>query len=42
LVMDNGRIVAAGTHAELLRDSEIYKEVYLQQTNGGGEDAENE
>ncbi len=42
LVMENGRIVAAGTHYELLRDCEIYKEVYMQQTNGGGEDAENE
>ncbi len=39
LVMDNGRISAVGTHAELLETSEIYKEVYMQQTNGGGEDA---
>ena len=35
LVMDNGRIAAAGTHAELLQSSEIYREVYEQQTNGG-------
>ena len=35
LVLDNGRIVNAGTHEELLRDSFIYKEVYEQQTNGG-------
>ena len=35
LVLDNGRIVNAGTHEELLRDSIIYKEVYEQQTNGG-------
>ena len=35
LVMDNGRIVAAGTHEELMRTSEIYREVHEQQTNGG-------
>ena len=39
IVMDNGRISAAGTHEELLRSSTIYQEVYEQQTNGnGGED----
>ena len=37
LVMDNGRIAAAGTHDELLRSSDIYREVYEQQTNGGDE-----
>ena len=35
LVMDNGRIVAAGTHEELLASGGIYREVYEQQTNGG-------
>ena len=40
LVMDNGRIVERGTHAELMRSSEIYREVYEQQTNGGDEDEE--
>ena len=35
LVMDNGRIAAAGTHDELLATSDIYREVYEQQTNGG-------
>ena len=35
LVMDNGRISASGTHEELMRTSEIYREVYEQQTNGG-------
>lgn len=35
LVMDGGKISAAGTHSELLKTSEIYKEVYEQQTNGG-------
>ena len=39
LVMDNGRIVDRGTHAELLARSEIYREIYEQQTNGGEKDA---
>lgn len=37
LVMDGGRIVAAGTHEELIETSPIYREVYLQQTKGGAE-----
>lgn len=37
LVMDNGRISAAGTHDTLLKTSDIYREVYEQQTNGGNE-----
>ncbi len=41
VVMDNGRIAAVGKHEELLRSSEIYREVYEQQTNGqGGEENE--
>lgn len=39
LVMENGRIVSAGTHDELMQTSEIYREVYEQQTNGGDNDA---
>lgn len=35
VVMDNGRIADIGNHEELMRTSEIYKEVYEQQTNGG-------
>lgn len=38
IVMENGKISAIGTHDELLRSSEIYKEVYEQQTNGGDKD----
>ena len=38
LVMDNGTIAAAGTHDELLKSSNIYREVYEQQTNGGEAD----
>ena len=37
LVMDNGKISASGKHEELLCTSEIYREVYEQQTNGGDE-----
>ena len=35
IVMDNGKIADMGTHDELLKLSEIYREVYNQQTNGG-------
>ncbi len=38
IVMDNGAVAAVGRHAELLKSSEIYREVYEQQTNGGEED----
>ena len=31
IVMDDGRISAIGTHEELLRTSEIYREVYMSQ-----------
>lgn len=33
VVMDNGEIVAIGTHKELLETSKIYNEVYFSQTN---------
>ena len=39
LVMDGGRVVAQGTHAELLASNEIYQEVYTSQTKGGDENA---
>ena len=38
LVMDGGAIAAFGTHEELLKTSEIYREVYESQTNGGEQD----
>lgn len=31
LVLDRGRIAAAGTHADLLRTSEIYADIYHRQ-----------
>ncbi|MBQ8187431.1 MAG: ABC transporter ATP-binding protein [Clostridia bacterium] len=40
LVMDNGRISAMGKHDELLKTSEIYREVYDQQTGGKEDDHE--
>ncbi len=40
LVLDNGSVVAAGTHDELLSTSPIYAEVYEQQTKGGESDEE--
>ena len=35
LVLDGGRLSAAGTHEQLLQSSKIYREVYEQQQNGG-------
>ena len=40
VVMDNGKISACGTHEELLKSSDIYREVYEQQVNGGDSDEE--
>ncbi|MCX7669748.1 MAG: ABC transporter ATP-binding protein, partial [Anaerolineae bacterium] len=31
LVLDRGRIVARGTHADLLRTSELYVQIYQRQ-----------
>ena len=38
LVMDGGRIVASGTHDELMASNEIYREIYEQQNKGGERD----
>ena len=38
LVFDNGRIVAQGTHDELLKSCDIYREVYESQQKGGNDD----
>ena len=35
IVMENGTVSAVGNHKELMVNSDIYREVYNQQTNGG-------
>ncbi len=35
VVMDNGKISAAGNHAELMQSCDSYRETYNQQTHGG-------
>ena len=41
IVMDDGRVSAFDTHENLLKTSEIYREVYESQTQGGGDFDEN-
>ena len=38
IVMDGGHISAIGTHEELLKSSDIYREVYTSQTKAGDHD----
>ena len=40
LMMDGGRIDACGTHEELMKTSEIYREIYESQTKGKDEPPE--
>ena len=40
VVMNNGTIDAVGTHEELLKTNEIYREVYTSQSKAGEDDAE--
>ncbi len=40
IVMDNGRINGVGTHEELMKTNEIYKDVYTSQMKGGEADGE--
>ncbi len=37
IVMENGKIDGVGTHEELLRNNDIYKDVYESQTKGSGD-----
>ena len=37
IVMDDGRVDAFDTHENLLKNNEIYRDVYDSQTNGGGD-----
>ncbi len=41
VIMENGRISAAGTHSELLASNEIYREIYEEQIHGGDSDEAN-
>ncbi|MBQ6809700.1 MAG: ABC transporter ATP-binding protein [Clostridia bacterium] len=38
VVLDKGEVVAVGTHEELLKNSEIYQDIYLSQVGEGGVD----
>lgn len=38
VVLDDGHVVDVGTHEELMKNSEIYREVYESQNKGGGLD----
>ena len=38
LVLDDGKIDGVGTHAELLKENAIYREVYESQQKGGIEE----
>ena len=40
IVMDGGQVSAIGTHEELLKTSEIYREVYTTQNKAGDQDGE--
>ena len=42
IVLENGRINGIGTHEELLKNNEIYREVYESQTGGAGDFDETE
>lgn len=36
IILDNGKIIAQGTHKELLKSCNVYNEIYSQQTSKGG------
>ncbi|MBR2523131.1 MAG: ABC transporter ATP-binding protein [Clostridiales bacterium] len=38
VILDNGRIAATGTHDELIKGNDIYREIYEQQMKGGEDD----
>ncbi len=40
IVMDGGKIVAVGKHEELMKNNEIYRDIYMQQNRGGAADEE--
>lgn len=38
IIMDSGKIAAVGTHAELLKSSEIYREIYVSQNKASSDE----
>jgi len=40
LVLDGGKIIACGNHAELMQTSDIYREIYEEQTKGKASEEE--
>ena len=38
IIMDGGKVMGTGTHEELLKTSDIYREIYEEQTKGGSDD----
>ena len=38
IVLDGGKIIAAGNHNELMTDCEVYRETYVSQNKAGGEE----
>jgi ATP-binding cassette subfamily B protein len=40
IIMEGGKIMGTGTHDELLKSSDIYREIYEEQTKKGGSDDE--
>lgn len=40
IVMEGGRINAVGTHSELIKNNDIYREIYTSQNKAGDEDGE--
>ena len=37
IIMDGGKIMGSGTHEELLKSNDIYREIYEEQTKGGSD-----
>ena len=40
VILDGGRINAVGTHEELLRNNDIYREVYISQNKADSEEVD--
>ena len=36
-MLDDGEIVGVGTHEQLMKNNEIYREIYETQTSGSGD-----